>query len=255
MSVSYAVTQEKIEATVKRLVEVARPSRIILFGSAARGDLHAHSDVDLLVVLPEQPARYGEAVTQIRSAIADIPMPKDIIVSEERLAELGDRPSLVYREALREGRVVYEAPTVSPRRQGGRRLQPSDAGLPHWWWVHARSDLTAAHALRGNPDVLVEQPCFHAQQAAEKAIKAVLIARNVDFPYTRNLEDLVDEVTSRGMAVPPDVARAKELSRYAVDTRYPHAEEITESNIDDAIRIAEAVVAWATPLFPIPDKT
>ena len=252
MSVRWAVTPEKIDAAVKRLVEVARPSRIILFGSAARGDLHEHSDVDLMVVLPDPPRpNYGEAVTRMYSALADIPMAKDlIVVTEERLAELGNRPSLVYREALREGRVVYEAPRMSPRRKSRKKAKPSQAGLPHTWLAHARSDLAVARATRDNPDVFGEQICFHAQQAAEKALKSVLLARNVDVPYTHNLENLVDVVTRHGMLVPTNVVRARDLTRYAADTRYPHSEEITESDIDAAIRIAEAVVAWATPLVP-----
>jgi HEPN domain-containing protein/predicted nucleotidyltransferase len=257
MTVSYAVTPEKIEAAVKRLVEVARPSRIILFGSAARGDLHEHSDVDLLVVVPEEPTPdHRSEAMRLRRALNDIPMAKDVlVVSEERLEELGDRPSLVYREALREGRVVYEAPQMSPRRKGRKKLKPSQAGLPHTWLAHARSDLASMRALHGNPDVFPEQALFHAQQAAEKAVKAVLLERNVDFPYTHNLENLIDDVTSRGMTVPADVARAKELSRYAVETRYPDPTvEITDENIDDAIRIAEAVVAWASSLVSTPDQ-
>ena len=84
MTVSRAVTPEKIDEAVKRLVEVARPSRIILFGSAARGDLDEHSDVDLMVVLPEPPTpSHGEAITRMYSALAGIPMSKDLIVVTE----------------------------------------------------------------------------------------------------------------------------------------------------------------------------
>jgi HEPN domain-containing protein/predicted nucleotidyltransferase len=257
VSVSRVVTPAKIEAAVKRLVEVAHPSRIILFGSAARGALHRDSDVDLLVVLPDEPAPSdGAVVTRMYSALADIPMSKDIIVvSEERLAELGDRPSLVYREALRTGKVVYEAPRMSPRRRGRRQLPPSDAGLPHTWLAHARSDLVVARLARSNSDVLPEQACFHAQQAVEKAVKAVLLARNVDFPYTHNLEELVNELTSRGLAVPIDLISAKELTRYAALTRYPHSERISEAQVDQAIEIAETVVSWAIPLVPTPGGT
>ncbi len=253
----WTVTPEKIDLAVKRLVEVAKPSRIILFGSAARGDLHEHSDVDLMVVLPESPEpSHGAAVTRMYSALAGIRMSKDlIVVTEDRLAELGDRPSLVYREALREGRVLYEAPTVSPRRKGGKKLQPSDAGLPHSWLAHARSDLAFARVGRDNQDVFGEQVCFHAQQAAEKALKAVLLARNVDFPYTHALEDLVKDVVSSGVAVPSDVTRAKELTRYAIVTLYPHSQEITDENLDDAMRIAEATVAWAAGLVTVPERS
>lgn len=254
MSVGRTVTQEKIDEAVRRLVEVARPTRIILFGSAARGELHEQSDLDLMVVLPEPPMpSHGAAVSRFYSALAGIPMAKDIVVvTEDRLAELGDRPSLVYREALRDGKVIYEAPDVSPQRRPRRSSQPSDAGLPHTWLAHARSDLASARILRANPDVLPEQAGFHAQQSVEKALKAVLLARNVDIPSTHDLENLVDEITSRGMAVPAEVTEAKALTRFAVEMRYPNPDEITDEEIDDAIRIAEATLAWATPLVPVP---
>jgi HEPN domain-containing protein/predicted nucleotidyltransferase len=256
MNAGRAVTQEKIDEAVRRLVEVARPSRIILFGSAARGELDERSDVDLMVVLSEPPLpSHGAAVTRFYSALAGIPMAKDIIVvTEDRLAEVGDRPSLVYREALREGKVIYEAPEVSPRRRSRRTSKPSDAGLPHTWLAHARSDLASATLLRANPDVLPEQAAFHAQQAVEKAVKAVLLARHVDIPYTHDLEALVDEVTSRGMRVPTEVTEAKALTRFAIEMRYPNPEEITDAEIDDAIRIAAATLAWATPLVPVPGQ-
>jgi HEPN domain-containing protein/predicted nucleotidyltransferase len=251
----WSVTPEKIDEAVRRLVEVAQPSRIILFGSAARGELHEHSDVDLLVVLPEEPESVREVGKRLDQAVTGIRMSKDIlVVSEDRLAELGDRPSLVYREALREGRVIYEAPPMSPRRKRAKKLTPSDAGLPHTWLAHARSDLASARILRADPDVLPEQAGFHAQQAVEKAVKAALLARNVEFPYTHDLEDLVNEVTSRGMAVPIEAPEAEALTRFAVEMRYPNPEEITDADIDDAIRIADAVLAWATPLVPTPRK-
>lgn len=45
---------------------------------------------------------------------------------------------------------------------------------------------------------------------------------------------------------------SKALTRFAVEMRYPNLEEITEADIDDAIRIAEATLAWAAPLVPVP---
>jgi HEPN domain-containing protein/predicted nucleotidyltransferase len=256
VAVRWAVTPEKLEAAIRRVVEVAHPSRIILFGSVARGDADERSDVDLLVVLPEEPDRIRDVELRIDRAVADIQMSKDILViSEERLAEVGDRPSLVYREALREGRVVYEAPDVSPRRKPTKKLKPSEAGLPHWWLEHAQKDLALAQLAYESDLDFAQQVCFQSQQAAEKAIKAVLLERNVDIPYTHELKDLVKEVTSRGLSVPPDVARADELTRCAVKTRYPHTEhEITDQNIADAMLIADATVAWAAGRATSPEE-
>lgn len=106
---AWLVTPEKIEAAVRRIVEVARPNRVILFGSAARGETHWDSDADFLVVLP-QANRPREESVRIRRALDGINMPVDVlVVAEERLQSLADRPGLIYREALRHGRVLYDS--------------------------------------------------------------------------------------------------------------------------------------------------
>ena len=106
----WLVTPEKIEAAVRRIVEVARPSKVVLFGSAARGETHRHSDADFLVVTGEEIEDPRAESTRIREALSEIIMPMDILViSERRLREVADRPGLIYREALQEGKVLYDA--------------------------------------------------------------------------------------------------------------------------------------------------
>jgi predicted nucleotidyltransferase len=111
MKESWAVTPQKINKAVRRIVRMASPRRVILFGSAAhRGGGQAPRDADLLVVSRRQVASPRRASVRLRRAIRGIMMPVDIlVVSERRLRELADRPGLVYREALRRGKVVYEA--------------------------------------------------------------------------------------------------------------------------------------------------
>jgi len=84
------------------------PVRVLLFGSRARGNARADSDVDLLVVLPEvDDAR--RAAIEIRRALADFPVAKDVIVTTpEEIARRGDVVGSILRPALREGIVVYE---------------------------------------------------------------------------------------------------------------------------------------------------
>ena len=89
---------------------LARPRKIILFGSVVRGTANTDSDLDILVVTSEDVRSCREESVRIRRALRGTSMPMDILViSEARLHELGDRAGLVYREALRHGRVVYEA--------------------------------------------------------------------------------------------------------------------------------------------------
>ena len=106
----WAITPEKIEAAIRRIVRTAQPRKIILFGSAVRGRADIHSDVDILVVTKDEIASSRKESVRIRRALRGISMPMDIlVVPERRLEQLAQRPGLVYREAMRHGRVVYDA--------------------------------------------------------------------------------------------------------------------------------------------------
>ena len=112
MQTAWAVTQEKIDAAIKRIVRVRHPSQVIVFGSAARKGAHPPRDLDLLVVTKEDVAHPRDESVRLRRALRGISMPIDILViSARRLREVANQPGLVYREALLHGNVVYEAPT------------------------------------------------------------------------------------------------------------------------------------------------
>jgi predicted nucleotidyltransferase len=105
----WAPTPEKMQAAVARLVAAAQPTRIILFGSRARGDANDRSDVDLLVVKPQVENRFEELVALDRS-LAGILMPVDILlVSEAEFEERTEQPGTVEHAARKEGRVLYAA--------------------------------------------------------------------------------------------------------------------------------------------------
>lgn len=111
MAVSWAVTQDKVDTVVERIVQLISPRCVIVFGSAARGELHQDSDLDLLIVTNHEVVNPRRESIRLRSALRDIRMPMDLLViGKDRLQELADQPGLVYREALRHGRVVYESP-------------------------------------------------------------------------------------------------------------------------------------------------
>ena len=104
----WLVTREKIEQAVRRIVEVAHPTKVILFGSAARGQSHRDSDADFLVVVDRTNRPRQESI-RIRRALGAINMPVDIVVvAADRLQELATRPGLLYAEAMKRGRIVYE---------------------------------------------------------------------------------------------------------------------------------------------------
>lgn len=116
------------------------------------------------------------------------------------------------------------------------RFPPDD---PREWPNRARSSLARAHAR--SPDVYLEDLCFDAQQAVEKAIKGLLMKHAVAFPYVHDLA-----LEEAGQEAPEFVREAEKLTRYAVITRYPGlAEPVTEENFEEAVATAEMVVAWA----------
>ena len=92
---------------VSRIVDCVHPLRIILFGSAARGDMVEGSDVDLMVVMPEGTHRRHTAQRLYRS-IRGVRQPFDVVVATPQdLEQHRDTPGLIYREALREGVTLY----------------------------------------------------------------------------------------------------------------------------------------------------
>lgn len=106
----WAVTPEKVEAAVRRIVEVSRPEKIIVFGSFARGTQGWNSDLDVLVITGDTVANPRQESARIRRALRDIPMAIDVlVVPRGQWEHLKDTPGLVYREALRTGKVVYES--------------------------------------------------------------------------------------------------------------------------------------------------
>jgi len=96
-------------------------------------------------------------------------------------------------------------------------------------------------------EAFYEDLCFHAQQAAEKALKAVYRHKGWIFRYTHDLDALFCGLKKEGIEVLGEVMETDVLSGYASEARYPGFDEaVTEEEYQEAIRMAEAVLAWAT---------
>ncbi len=129
-------------------------------------------------------------------------------------------------------------------------LKQGRPGSPKDWLAHAESDLNLARIAGERSDVLPEQACFHTQQAAEKALKAVLLFKRVEFPLIHDIEELLELAQQNGLAPPQEVKNASALTPYAVAARYlGHLEEITSSDVAEAIRLAEAVLQWVSGIL------
>jgi len=103
------VDETLLSEVVRRVLTVARPQRIILFGSAATGQMNEDSDLDLLVVEPE-PANTRDRSVKIRRALGDVQYPVDVVVmSSERFEETKNIIGGIAYPANKYGRVLYEA--------------------------------------------------------------------------------------------------------------------------------------------------
>ncbi len=102
-------SSEAIPVIVERIVRQFQPHQIILFGSQARGDARADSDVDVLVVLSDAVDKRGMAV-EIMRALRDLPLGVDVVVTTpDEIARRGRLVGTILRPALLEGKVIHAA--------------------------------------------------------------------------------------------------------------------------------------------------
>ncbi len=227
----------------ERIVRQFRPVRVILFGSQARGDARPWSDFDLLVVLPECNDK-RQARRDIYDALEDIKVSKDIIVTTpDEIARRGDLIGSILRPALREGLVLYDCGVQEIR------VAMSEAEIEketQYWMRLAQDDLTMADLAMGSSRPLVGNACYHAQQAVEKAIKAVLIFLQVEFPFTHEIDPLLKLVPEDWNVKQMSIS-AEQLNKWASAGRYPtELPDPTEENAREALRQARAVMESVT---------
>ena len=104
-----ALDPEKLDEIIRRIVEVAKPDKIILFGSAVKGELGPNSDVDLLVIRSGKFHR-GRMTEEIYMNLYGVGQAVDVVVvTPEDVERYRDSFAVVIYPALREGKVVYAA--------------------------------------------------------------------------------------------------------------------------------------------------
>jgi len=109
---AWAVTPEKVEAAVTRLIEAARPRKVFLFGSHVRGLPHQDSDLDILVVTDDSVTESRRESVRLRRVLRGILMPMDIVCVRESFFNAHcDTPGLIYQEVIERGELVYDAAT------------------------------------------------------------------------------------------------------------------------------------------------
>jgi len=109
-----APTQEKVDLAVKTAVEVAQPSRVILFGSWPRGEAKWDSDLDMAVLMPDSAEpRMSEIRRTLRRRLDTLPLSVDLVMTTEEFASrFREEVNSIYYRILQDGQVAYEQRTV-----------------------------------------------------------------------------------------------------------------------------------------------
>lgn len=108
------------------------------------------------------------------------------------------------------------------------------------WLAKAEQDITSAEALLSQNPPLLYPSCFHAQQAAEKYLKALLTWHQIEFPKTHAIEQLLDLLKDTDTEIASSLRDAVVLTPYGVDIRYPGDQP--EPNMEEAREALE--LAW-----------
>ena len=117
---------------------------------------------------------------------------------------------------------------------------------PEAWLKQAHNDLALARLAKDNG--FMAQACYHASQAAEKALKGALLELGIEPPHTHVLNDLVQQLENEGLKVATlNDLPLRGLSRMAIQSRYPvdttpPADLFDLADADQAIKTAEAVL-------------
>jgi predicted nucleotidyltransferase len=102
-------SQQTIDSLLQQIIAIAHPLRVVLFGSAARGEWRASSDIDMLIVVPEG-SSMRDVARRLYASIRGIRVPFDLVVATPAVLKKHERDSgMVYRHALQEGRELYAA--------------------------------------------------------------------------------------------------------------------------------------------------
>lgn len=210
--------------------------QVLVFGSVAEGTIHEWSDLDL-VVIQNTDLPFLERSRRLAMSIRPRVGTQFLVYTPSELASIADRP-FVRHEILQKGKTLPMDPMADAER----------------WLAFASEDVRMARLAAG--EGLWNQVCFHAQQAVEKCLKALLARAGQLLPRTHVIADLWRAQAEATRHALGDLeSRLIELDRFYIPTRYPDALPgdladglPTEADAEEALSVADACLERASRL-------
>ncbi len=169
------ISEQTIQDAVRRLAEAAKPCKIILFGSYARGDAREHSDLDFLVVENEVKDHHQEML-RLSDTLRPLHVPADVLVVDQQTFDdlIGEHGSVIAR-AQQEGIVCYDSQNPSLNRSAlPKPLAPKT--IPAEFVQAAVNRLVAvAHPRK----ILLFGPYARGDARAQSALNFLVVEREV----------------------------------------------------------------------------
>lgn len=119
------------------------------------------------------------------------------------------------------------------------------------WLKRARSSLVQSEIGINNPNIMLEDLCFNAQQATEKSLKSLFAFEGIEIPKTHSIGFIIKKLKEIGYILPENLLEAALLTEYSVKTRYPgEYEEISKEDYKEAVDLAKKVYKYVSEILP-----
>lgn len=227
--------------TAARIAEQARPWRIVLFGSRARGTANPDADYDFYIEVDAVDDALREIERRIRACLPIADASFDLkVVKRGTLERRRNDPGAIEWDIAREGKLLFadpEAPASIAPETRVRERPPTAPESAAEWLESAERDERHAELLRRSEGGYWPEICWLSHQACEKRMKAVVISHFVRPKRTHDLTRLLGALRQNGIdagAIDDDCAS---LTTQAIIPRYPAGLALTE---EDARAAAEA---------------
>ena len=204
------------------------PDKIILFGSAARGDTDEYSDIDLIVI-KQSNKRFVERLVEVTAYLPRDTAVDVLVYTPQEFQTMQEEGNPFIEQALSDGIVLYDkaggginsVPITLPSGTRESYFMKKPLETARRWLAQAEHNLRTSQVMVENG--LWAMACFLAEQTAQLALKAYLFGQGRRFVNVHSIRTLAEECSNYDGAFTPIINYGIVLDRYYLSTRYPDA--------------------------------